>query len=159
MISFCYIYESTKNLLPMKNIHIGSLIKKRVDELEIDTSRILAFFKSYTESEIKKQYKSQSIKTDDLLKWSKLLEYDFFRIYTQHIILFAPIGKDPAKKTSSIKSSALPNYRKNVYTKEIIDFVLDLYVNEKKKIQEISNEYNIPKNTIHNWIKKYLPEN
>ncbi|TGN26107.1 transposase [Empedobacter tilapiae] len=141
----------------MKDIHIGSLIKKRVDEREIDTFRILTFFKSYTESEIKKQYKSQSIKTDDLLKWSKLLEYDFFRIYTQHIILFAPISK--TKKIDSIKSSALPNYRKNLYTKEIIDFVLDLYVNEKKKIQEISNKYNIPKNTIHNWIKKYLPKN
>ncbi|WP_368045317.1 transposase [Gilvimarinus gilvus] len=46
-----------------------------------------------------------------------------------------------------------------MYTKEIIDFVLNLYTEEKKKIQEISNEYNIPKNTIHNWIKKYLPQN
>ncbi|WP_413533891.1 transposase [Empedobacter brevis] len=142
----------------MKNIHIGSLIKKRVDELDIDISRIIAFFKTYTESEIKNQYKSKSILTDDLLKWSKLLEYDFFRIYTQHIILYAPLGKNPAK-TETSKKSALPNYRKNVYTKEIIDFVLDLYTNEKLKIQEISNKYNIPKNTIHNWIKKYLPQN
>lgn len=70
----------------MKNIHIGSLIKKRVKELDIDTSRIIAFFKTYTEEEIKAQFKSKSILTDDLLKWSKLLEYDFFRIYSQHII-------------------------------------------------------------------------
>ena len=142
----------------MKDIHIGSLIQKRVEELEIDISRIVAFFKTYTESDIKNHYKSKTILTDDLLKWSKLLEYDFFRIYTQHIILYAPVGKTPSKKSSST-SSSLPNYRKSVYTKEIIDFVLDLYANENKKIQEISNEYNIPKNTIHNWIKKYLPQN
>ncbi|MFV0140879.1 transposase [Empedobacter falsenii] len=142
----------------MKNIHIGSLIKKRVKELDIDTSRIIAFFKTYTEEEIKAQFKSKSILTDDLLKWSKLLEYDFFRIYSQHIILFSPLPKNSSKTTSST-SSVLPSFRKSVYTKEIIDFVLDLYTTENKKIQEISNEYNIPKNTIHNWIKKYLPQN
>ncbi|WP_334124647.1 transposase [Empedobacter brevis] len=142
----------------MKNIHIGSLIQKRVNELDIDIARIIAFFKSYSENEIKNQYKSKSIQVDDLLKWSKLLEYDFFRIYTQHIILYSPVGKTPSKSDSN-KSTVLPNYRKNVYTKEIIDFVLDLYTNEKKKIQEISDEYNIPKNTIHNWVKKYLPQN
>ncbi|MFV0175012.1 transposase [Empedobacter falsenii] len=133
----------------MKNIHIGSLIKKRVNELDIDTSRIIAFFKTYTEEEIKAQFKSKSILTDDLLKWSKLLEYDFFRIYSQHIILFSPLPKNSSKTTSST-SSVLPSFRKSVYTKEIIDFVLDLYTTENKKIQEISNEYNIPKNTIHN---------
>ncbi|MFV0178598.1 transposase [Empedobacter falsenii] len=142
----------------MKNIHIGSLIKKRVKELDIDTSRIIAFFKTYTEEEIKAQFKSKSILTDDLLKWSKLLEYDFFRIYSQHIILFSPLPKNSSKTTSST-SSVLPSFRKSVYTKEIIDFVWDLYTTENKKIQEISNEYNIPKNTIHNWIKKYLPQN
>jgi len=134
------------------------LIQKRVNELDIDIARIIAFFKSYSENEIKNQYKSKSIQVDDLLKWSKLLEYDFFRIYTQHIILYSPVGKTSSKSDSN-KSAVLPNYRKNVYTKEIIDFVLDLYTNEKKKIQEISDEYNIPKNTIHNWVKKYLPQN
>ncbi len=138
----------------MKNIHIGSLIKKRVDELNIDIKRIISFFKTYPESEILKQYESSSIETNDLLRWSKLLEYDFFRIYTQHIILYAPVGKTEPK-TATTESNVLPNYRKNVYTKEIIDYVLDLHTNEKKRIQEISDEYNIPKNTIHNWVKKY----
>lgn len=138
----------------MKEIHIGSLIKKRVEELNIDTKRIISFFKIYSEKDINTQYDNASIDTSDLLKWSKLLEYDFFRIYTQHIILYAPVGK--VDSTLSPKSTSLPNYRKNVYTKEIIDFVLDLYTKENKKIQEISDEYNIPKNTIHNWIKKYI---
>ena len=138
----------------MKEIHIGYLIKKRVEELNIDIKRIISFFKIYSEKDILNQYASSSIQTDDLLKWSKLLEYDFFRIYTQHIILYAPVGK--VDSTLSPKSTSLPNYRKNVYTKEIIDYVLDLYTKENKKIQEISDEYNIPKNTIHNWIKKYI---
>lgn len=138
----------------MKKIHIGSLIKQRVDELNIDMKRIVSFFKNLSEKEIKEHYKKSSIETEHLLRWSKLLEYDFFRIYTQHIILFAPVGKTVSKRNT--KSSTLPNYRKNVYTKEIIDFVLDLYTKDNKKIIEISNEYNIPKNTINNWIKKYL---
>ncbi|MEG0930765.1 transposase [Algoriella sp.] len=138
----------------MKEIHIGSLIKKRVEELNIDTKRIISFFKIYSEKDINTQYDNASIDTSDLLKWSKLLEYDFFRIYTQHIILYAPVGK--VDTSTSPKTTSLPNYRKNVYTKEIIDFVLDLHTKENKKIQEISDEYNIPKNTIHNWIKKYI---
>lgn len=138
----------------MKKIHIGSLIKQRVDELNIDMKRIVSFFKTLSEKEIKEHYKKSSIDTDYLLRWSKLLEYDFFRIYTQHIILFAPVGKTVSKTNST--PSSLPNYRKNVYTKEIIDFVLQLYTKENKKVLEISNEYNIPKNTINNWIKKYL---
>ena len=116
----------------MKEIHIGSLIKKRVEELNIDIKRIISFFKIYSEKDILNQYASSSIQTDDLLKWSKLLEYDFFRIYTQHIILYAPVGK--VDSTLSPKSTSLPNYRKNVYTKEIIDYVLDLYVNLQQKV-------------------------
>lgn len=140
----------------MKNIHIGTLIKKRVNELDIDIKRIISFFKIYSEKEIQEQYESAVIQTDDLLRWSKLLEYDFFRIYTQHIILFAPVGKvDKNLQPKANTSSVLPNYRKNVYTKEIIEYVLDLHLKENKTIQEIANEYNIPKNTIHNWIKKY----
>ena len=156
MIKFTLIelISLSKPNLPMKEIHIGSLIKKRVEELNIDTKRIISFFKIYSEKDINTQYDNASIDTSDLLKWSKLLEYDFFRIYTQHIILYAPVGK--VDTSTSPKATSLPNYRKNVYTKEIIDFVLDLYTKENKKIQEISDEYNIPKNTIHNWIKKYI---
>ncbi len=156
MIKFTLIelISLSKPNLPMKEIHIGSLIKKRVEELNIDTKRIISFFKIYSEKDINNQYDKASIDTSDLLKWSKLLEYDFFRIYTQHIILYAPVGK--VDTSTSPKATSLPNYRKNVYTKEIIDFVLDLYTKENKKIQEISDEYNIPKNTIHNWIKKYI---
>lgn len=139
----------------MKNIHIGNLIKTRVSELNIDVKRIINFFKNkYTEDEILDQYKKKSIDSEDLLKWSKLLEYDFFRIYSQHIILFAPMSKDVT--SNSKNDSKLPQFRKNIYTIEIIDFILDLFIKENKSIQEISEKYNIPKNTIRNWTRKYL---
>ena len=139
MIKFTLIelISLSKPNLPMKEIHIGSLIKKRVEELNIDTKRIISLFKIYSEKDINTQYDNASIDTSDLLKWSKLLEYDFFRIYTQHIILYAPVGK--VDTSTSPKATSLPNYRKNVYTKEIIDFVLDLYTKKNKKIQEISD--------------------
>jgi len=139
----------------MKNIHIGNLIKTRVSELNIDVKRIINFFKNkYTEDEILDQYKKKSIDSEDLLKWSKLLEYDFFRIYSQHIILFAPMSKDVT--CNSKNDSKLPQFRKNIYTIEIIDFILDLFIKKNKSIQEISEKYNIPKNTIRNWTRKYL---
>ena len=43
-------------------------------------------------------------------KWSKILEYDFFRIYTQHLILYAPPSaetktrKKPTKKSLFLSS-------------------------------------------------------
>lgn len=72
-----------------KTIHIGQIIEEGVKESKIELSRICNFL-HLTEEEVKKMYKSSSIDTDVLLKWSKLLEYDFFRIYSQHLILYAP---------------------------------------------------------------------
>ena len=58
--------------------------------------------------------------------------------------------------SNSKNDSKLPQFRKNIYTIEIIDFILDLFIKENKSIQEISEKYNIPKNTIRNWTRKYL---
>ena len=134
-----------------KDIHIGSLIQQSVMENNVEISRICNFLKC-TEQDISTMYKSKSLDSGLLLRWSKLLEYDFFRIYTQHLILFAP----PASlKQEKISSSALPQFRKNIYTKEVIDFILEqLNNNEKTKLQ-IIEEYKIPKTTLHKWIEKY----
>lgn len=133
-----------------KNIHIGQLIRLRVIEKKIEIKRICNFLKC-DEDEVNKMYKSKDLATNTLLHWSKLLEYDFFRMYTQHLILYSP----PCNKKRSQDDNKLPVFRKNVYTKEIIDFILDL-VNkgEKTKIQ-IMEEYNIPKTTLYKWLIKY----
>lgn len=72
-----------------KDIHIGQLIRKGVLESEIEISRICKFL-NCSEEQINEMYASQSLDSEILLKWSKILEYDFFRIYTQHLILYAP---------------------------------------------------------------------
>ena len=135
-----------------KNIHIGSHIKQRTTELEIEISRICNFMKC-DEREIEEMFLQKDLCTDSLLKWSKLLEYDFFRLYTQHLILFSPPAKSTNTKTR--KTSQLPIFKKNIYTGEIIDFILELVNSGEKTKKQIIDEYRIPKTTLFKWISKY----
>ncbi|MCF2221503.1 transposase [Chryseobacterium sp. PS-8] len=136
-----------------KEINIGIYIHQRVKDRGMDLSRICNFMKC-CEEEINKMYSQKSIDTQLLLRWSKLLEYDFFRIYTQHLILYSPPtkAKDLERKN---QNKVVPQFRKNIYTKEIIDFVLELLKTRQKTKNEIITEYGIPKTTLHKWISKY----
>lgn len=134
-----------------KEIHIGSIVQSRVTEKGTDMQRICKFMKC-TEEEIHEMFESKSIDTDNLLRWSKILEYDFFRIYTQHLILYSPPSK--VDKTED-KPSLLPSFRKSIYTREVIDFILELIETNDKTMMEIVKEYRIPKSTLHRWTKKY----
>ena len=87
-----------------KSIHIGILINKAVTESGTEMSRICNFFKC-TEEEIQEMYTQENLSTDVLLKWCKLLEYDFFRIYSHHLILYAPVSA-PREKTKGLPRSA-----------------------------------------------------
>ncbi|MCS3530275.1 transposase [Chryseobacterium sp. JUb7] len=142
----------------LKDIHMGSLIRQRVIECELDILRICNFLKC-DEKAIDEMYVSSSLDCDLLLQWSKLLEYDFFRIYSQHLIFYAPQASFK-NNTSTSANTALPQFRKNIYTKEMIDFIIDLIqTNRKTKIQVI-REYKIPKTTLYKWMNKYnLSEN
>lgn len=139
----------------VKKIHIGKLIHQKVNEKGIDMYRIEKFLKC-SEEEIFSMYQKPSIDTEILLRWSKLLKYDFFRIYVQHIILFSPSEKS---KTEAQETQKLPSYRKNVYTREIINFVLELLNSGLKTKTEITEEYKIPKTTLYKWIEKYNSRN
>lgn len=123
--------------------------KKRVAESGIEISRICNFFKC-TEDEVLEVYKQKNLTTDILLKWCKLLEYDFFRLYSQHLILYAPPAKQ--KENEKNKNSSLPQFRKNIYTKEIIDFILEQISNGKMIKNEVIEQYRIPKTTLFKWI-------
>ncbi|WP_336687853.1 transposase [Chryseobacterium bernardetii] len=133
-----------------KEIHLGKLLQKKVEEENIGTARICHYFKT-SEKEIDEMYKSISLDINIVLKWSKLLKYDFFRLYSHHLLLYAPKG---SKKLNS-KESSLPSFRKNIYTREIIEFILDEIKNEGKTKKEIMTKYNIPKTTLFKWIQKY----
>ncbi|WP_316932888.1 hypothetical protein [Chryseobacterium sp. FH2] len=92
--------------------------------------------------------------TDIVLRLSTLLEYDFFRVYSQHLILYAPQANAHYNNIANKKSS-LPYYRKNIYTKEMVDFVLEQVENGIKTKSQIIEEYRIPKTTLYKWISKY----
>ncbi|WP_284462446.1 transposase [Chryseobacterium sp.] len=133
-----------------RNIHIGKFIQLRVKENNIDLPRICNFMKC-TEMEITEMYLQESLPTNTLLRWSKLLEYDFFRLYSQHLILYAP----PSASLKEQVPSKLPHFRKNIYTREMIDFILELIETEEKTKRQITNEYGIPYSTLCKWIAKH----
>lgn len=143
--------------IDFKKIHIGELIFKKVTEEQISSQRICAFMKC-REEELEKTFNSQSIDTENLLRWSKLLEYDFFRLYTQHLILFAP-PSIATRKSAAETNTQLPTFRKNIYTKGMIDYVLKLISDGKKTKLEVVERYAIPKTTLYKWIQKYAEKN
>jgi len=141
-----------------KNIHIGEYLKSRVEEMQISQERIGNYL-NVTDDEIQAIYKSESIDAYSLLRWSKLLEYDFFRLYSQHLILYAPPARQDSTDSQIPIKTNLPEFRKNIYTKEIIDFVLDLINTGQKTKQQIVNEYRIPKTTLYKWVAKHADHN
>ncbi|MET3539192.1 transposase [Chryseobacterium limigenitum] len=136
-----------------KNIHIGKLVQKRVNETDFSVERIINFLQC-SEEDLEKMYNSTSLDSETLLKWSKLLKYDFFRMYSQHLLLYSPQSSATYNDTKNQKTE-LPEFRKNIYTVEIIQFILDLLRSNEKSKQQIINEYKIPKTTLYKWLKKY----
>lgn len=134
----------------LKEINIGHLIYIKVRETSITMERICNFF-GLSENEINEMYDKRSINTELLLKWCKLLKYDFFRLYSQHLILYSP----PKAVNENQEKSKVPRFRKSLYTKEIIDFVLELLESKTKSTKEIMEEYKIPKTTLYKWFNKY----
>lgn len=138
----------------LKEIDVGFLINQRVKEMNMEEPRICNFLKC-TVKDVREMYDSTSLDSEILLKWSKLLEYDFFRIYTQHLILYSSPGSNKEYKIKNKETSLLPTFRKSLYTKQVIDFILDLIKNGDKTASEIIKDYRIPKTTLYKWIRKY----
>lgn len=136
--------------LNFKKIYIGKLLQSAVNERNINEKRICDFLHC-DPLELEQMFQSQSLDTELLLRWSKLLEYDFFRLYSQHLILYSPQMRVGPKKRVYDK---LPAFRKNIYTHEMIQFFLELIEKNEKTIHQIVEEYGIPKTTIYRWRNK-----
>lgn len=136
-----------------KHIHIGKLIEQRMQEYEITLKRAASFLK-VSEEDIEQMYEKQSLESDTLLRWSKLLKYDFFRIYTQHLILYAPQEMGSPKRKNNL-STKLPVFKKNIYTQEVISYLMGLIERGEKTYKQVQDEYNIPSTTIMRWYDKY----
>ncbi|MBL1221918.1 transposase [Chryseobacterium sp. L7] len=134
----------------LKKIHIGSLVKSKVDEHSMPVERIMKFF-SCTEEEIGEMYSQESMDTLKLLRWSKLLSFDFFRIYTGHLVLYSP----PTRKDKAVKvGNSKIEFRKSIYTEEVKNFVLNKIKTGKLTSGEVVARYRIPKTTLYKWMKK-----
>ena len=84
----------------------------------------------------------------------KTFRIRFFRIYSQHLLLYAPPASINYKKVDSQKTAS-PQFRKSLYTTEIIQFIMELVEKGEMKNSEIMTKYNIPKTTLYKWIKKH----
>ncbi|MDR3024373.1 transposase [Chryseobacterium sp.] len=134
----------------IKNIHIGSLIRSKVEEHQISIERISGFL-DRTEDDVEMMYQAKSIDTDILMKWCKLLRFDFFRFYTGHLILYAPqsrIDNEFREKGNTIV------FRKSIYTQEVKDFILEKIEMGAMTANEVVERYKIPKTTLYKWMKK-----
>ena len=135
--------------MDIKNIKIGECIQNRVKETGVPIERICNFLKADQKS-VLEMYNAEILDTEVLLRWSKLLEYDFFRLYSSHLILYPPAHLNIPKE----KPSLLPQFRKNLYTKEVVEFILQLLETKKKTRLQIAEEYKIPRATLYKWIKQ-----
>lgn len=137
-------------MMKFKEIHVGELIKMRFNELNFDFDRF-ANYLGLSDDEVNALYEKSHVDTELLLKCSKILNYDFFRVYSQHLILYSPAST----YSGPTNNSELPQFRKNIYTKEVIDFILESLNSGEKSKQQIIEEYRIPKTTLYKWIKKH----
>ncbi|MGE8533555.1 MAG: transposase [Chryseobacterium sp.] len=126
------------------------MIEQKIKENGIEISRVCNFL-NIMDVDLQQIYKSANIDCDTLLRFSKLTEYDFFRIYSQHLILYSP-PKGPNVKQNK---TDLPVFRKAIYSKEVIDFILEQITSGKKTKLQVIEEYRIPKTTLYKWIEKF----
>lgn len=136
-----------------KDIHIGSKIQAVVTAQEIDMQRIEKFFKT-DEEHILQMYQSKSLDAELLLKWCKLLDYNFFLYYHSHLQLYSP-SASTAKTKSETTEKAQAVFRKNIYTQQVQDFLLELVVSGKMTPKEVIRKYNLPKVTLYTWMRKH----
>lgn len=139
-----------------KDIHIGSHIKEIIKLKKISEERIVNFFenKKHNRINIEDVYIEKTLSADELLDWSKLLGYNLFVFYQNHLQLYSP-GSSTSKLNNEVKKHSDDyHFSKNYYSEEVIEFLLKKYKNNELTISEIMNKYNIPKTTLYRWIKK-----
>lgn len=136
----------------LKNIHIGSFIKQAIIEKEIELDRICKFM-NCSDKEIEEMYNSEDLPAGVLLRWSKLTEYDFFRLYSQYLLLYT--SNPAAAKDRKKSDSKLPKFRKSMYSNEIIMFVVEMIESKEMTIPQVIKKYNIGRTTVYKWMAKY----
>ncbi|GEN66347.1 hypothetical protein CRH01_09150 [Chryseobacterium rhizosphaerae] len=143
-------------MMDLKQINIGQLLENSVKENHIEIESLCSIFNCEAK-DIEQMYNSDTLDTDILIKWSQLLQYDFFRLYSQHLVLYAPPSANRYNQIEIKKEvkSQEPQFRKNIYTKEIIEFIIRRINKGEMTREEIISKYRIPKTTLYKWLYKY----
>lgn len=98
-------------------------------------------------------FEEETLDSGILLKWSKLLDYNFFMFYHTHLQLYKPVASTAKIKTVNNENGSY-DFRKNLYSPEIIDWLLKQMDSGELSINEIMEKYKIPKTTVYRWKKK-----
>ncbi len=141
-------------MIDYKKIHIGSHIKKVAEINELSIIRACTFLKC-SHQDILDMYNSSTLDSGVLLRWCKLLDYNFFMFYHTHLQLYKPAASTAklVKKSTDEHHKAYV-MRKNLYSPELIEWLLHKLDKKELSIKEIIENYNIPKTTIYRWKKK-----
>jgi len=137
----------------VRNVHIGSIINQVIQEKDINMNEIRIKMGCSTRT-LNKMLHSNTMDSLVLLKWSKVLRYDFFRLYSSHLMLHHGISNTLSKKTENVEIEGI-QIRKNVYTKELIEFLVNKVRNNEMNSSQVITQYGIPKTTFYKWLQKY----
>ncbi len=140
----------------MKKINIGKMIEEACDAMQIKEERIEIFF-SMPYAEVKKMYQQEHLCTNMLLKWSKLIKYDFFRVYSGHLINYHGISAKLKNEKSFIDSGI--QIKKNLYTPEIKEFIIQKVQSEQMTVNQAIERYGVGRTTLFRWLAKSKAEN
>lgn len=138
-----------------KKIDIGKHIEKVAELRGVSLLRACKFFKC-NKGDILDMYTKHSLDCELLLKWSKLLDYNFFMFYHTHLQFYKPSAVSANLKgvqlTENDKSYV---FRKNLYSVDVVNWLMNKLDNGELTPKEIMLKYNIPRTTLYRWIRRH----
>ena len=141
----------------VREIHIGNIISFVINEKKLTLNELRIKMVCSTRT-INNMLNESSIDTQSLLKLSKVLKYDFFRLYSSHLMLHHGISNTISKQVDNIEVEGI-HIRKNVYTKELIEFIVNKVRSKEMSTRQVISQYGIPKTTLYKWLQKFPKEN
>ncbi len=141
-------------MLNYKEIHLGNHIREISKIKNLSVSRACTFLKCSAQ-DIQDMYNEKSLDSALLLRWCKLLDYNFFMFYHSHLQLYKPSAATTHISKSEKKEEVSPyEFKKNLYSPELIDYILGKLDANMLSIRDVIQAYNIPRTTIYRWVKK-----
>jgi transposase len=144
-----------------KHIHIGKYIKNRMSELGVGPEYLEGKLKQ-SHVNVEEMLGKEEISSGLLLRISRILSYDFFRIYSMNLVLYSSPNMGFKKlnqgNQDKAKGTTTPKFSKNTYTPQVISFILDKHRKGELTAAEMIKQYRIPKTTLYRWLKKYNTE-